>query len=108
MGGETFVVNLGGEGEVAGALNQQGPWALNPNWRSSRDGKPLAQLVAEGHAFLICPNDAVALSDGIVDEVHTLSVPIDRTTWLGLGVQSAEIRRILKSGGNWYDNGSLR
>ncbi|MEO2092057.1 MAG: hypothetical protein ABGY75_21595, partial [Gemmataceae bacterium] len=64
-GGVTmFVVNLGGEGEVVGALNQQGPWALNSSWFSSRDGKPLAQLVADGHGFLICPNDAIALPDG--------------------------------------------
>ena len=47
-------VNLGGEEEEPGVLNQQGPWVLDPNWRSSRDGKTLQELEADGHQFLIC------------------------------------------------------
>ena len=26
-------INLGGEGEIPGVINQQGPWALSPNWQ---------------------------------------------------------------------------
>lgn len=103
-----FVVNLGGEGEVPGALNQQEHWAMKHGWFSSRDGEPLSKLVDEGYVFIICPNDAIALPDGCVDEVYTNGVPIDIRTPRGLGVQTSEIRRILKSGGNWYDNGSLQ
>src|SRR5262245_38065211 len=102
-----FAINLGGEGEIPGVLNQQGPWALDSAWRSSRDGKTLAELVADGHAFLICGNMSLPIPDNSVDEVHTNSVPIDVMTWQGPGVQSSEIRRILKSGGHWIRDGAL-
>lgn len=99
-------VNFGGEGEIPGVLNQQGPWVLSPSWRCSRDGRTLQELVDDGHAFLICPNTAVALPDDSADIVYTNSVPIDTTTgWLGPGVQSSEIKRILKSGGVWVRDG---
>ena len=48
-----LVVNLGGEGEIPGVINQQGPWAVfDPRWRSSRDGKASSQLVAADYVFL--------------------------------------------------------
>jgi prepilin-type processing-associated H-X9-DG protein len=90
-----LVVNLGGEGEEPGVINQQGPWVLNPNWRCSRVGRTLQQLFADGHVFIICPNTP-------------LPFPVDTTTaWLGPGVQSSEIRRILKAGGEWFRDGVL-
>lgn len=98
---------LGGEGEVSGVINQQGPWALEPNWRCSRDGRTVQQLVAGGHVFLICPNAPLPFLNDFVDRVYTESVPIDVTTWLGPGVQSSEIRRILKSGGQWIKDGQM-
>jgi hypothetical protein len=98
-------INLGGEGEVVGAINQQEAWVLDPNWRSSRYGKSLLELVGEGHDFLICPNAALPFPDVTVDEVITNNVPIDTITHLGMGVQSSEIRRILKSGGTWIRDG---
>ena len=36
-----------------------------------------------------------------MDVVYTNDVPIDVTSWRGPGVQSSEIRRILKLGGIW-------
>ena len=102
-----FAINLGGEGEIPGVINQQGPWVLDPSWRSSRDGKTLQELVNEGHDFLICPNDRLPFLDNSVDVVYTNGVPIDRTTWLGPGVQSSEIHRILKTGGQWIKDGTL-
>jgi hypothetical protein len=101
-------VNLGGEGEVPGVLNQQGPWALDPLWHSSRDGKTLQDLQGEGHQFIIADNTHLPFADGSVDEVLTNSVPIDIVTWLGPGVQSSEIMRILKSGGSWVHDGAVR
>jgi hypothetical protein len=103
-----LVVNLGGEGEVPGVINQQGPWVvLDPRWRSSRGGKTFAELVADDHTFLICSNLSLPFSDESVDVVLTYGVPIDRTTNIyGPGVQSAELKRILKRGGEWqYDDG---
>jgi hypothetical protein len=102
-----FRVNLGGEGEVPGALNQQGAWVAHPAWASSARGETLQQLVLAGHAFLICDNATVALPGDCADEVLTNSVPVDVTTWLGPGVQSSEIQRILKLGGVWVRNGQL-
>ena len=102
---QPFRINLGGEGEVPGIINQQGPWILDTSWRSSLHGWTLPQLLSLGHSFLIAPNTSLPLPDGIVDEVITNSVPIDRVTYLGPGVQSVEIKRILRSGGRWINNG---
>jgi hypothetical protein len=100
-------VNLGGEGEVAGCINQQGPWViLDANWRGAY-GQRFADLVQSGHTFLICPNDALAFPDGTVDVVITNHVSIDINTQLGRGVLSSEIQRILKAGGIWIHNGVL-
>jgi hypothetical protein len=101
-------INLGGEGEEPGVINQQGPWVLNPNWRCSRDGRTLQQLVDDGHVFIICPNAPLPFPDDTFERVITNSVPIDTTTgWLGPGVQSSKIPRILKSGGEWIRDGVL-
>ena len=104
-----FRMNLGGEGEEPGVLNQQGPWVLHPTWRSSGTSQTLAELIAAGHVFLICANAAIALPDESVDEVITNSLPpFDDVTFLGPTVQSYEVRRILKSGGEWTDNGQTK
>lgn len=101
-------INLGGEGEIPSVVNQQGPWVVtDPRWRSSRDGKTFAVLVSEGLSFLICPNSEIALPNGSVNVVHTNGVPVDRTSTYGPGVQSSEIRRILKPGGEWHHDGEL-
>jgi SAM-dependent methyltransferase len=80
---------------------------LSPNWKSSRDGRSLSQLVADGHVIVICPNSSLPFPDDTFDVVFTNSVPIDMTSFLGPGVQSAEIRRILKTGGQWIRDGVL-
>lgn len=100
-------INLGGESEIPGVINQQGPWALSPNWRCSRDGRTLQQLVADGYIFIICPNAPLPFPDHSADRVYTNSVPVDMNSLLGLGVQSSEIRRILKPGGEWIRDGVL-
>jgi hypothetical protein len=102
-----FRVNLGGEGEVPGVLNQQGRWIVRPGWRSSRTGQTFRDLVQAGHQFLIADNIGLPLPDGCCDEVITNNIPpVDTITFLGPSVQSSEIRRILKSGGRWIHNGS--
>jgi hypothetical protein len=101
-------VNLGGEGEVPGVINQQGRWILHPSWRSCRDGKTLGELQAEGHRFVISDNRRLPFPTGSIAEVITNSVPIDINTHLGPGVQSREIRRILGPGGRWADNRVVR
>jgi hypothetical protein len=100
-------INLGGEGEIPNVLNQQPQWALNPGWRSTTIGNPgktISELEAEGHQFVIAPNDRLPFADESVDVVYTNSVPIDVITWLGPGVQSSEIKRILSVGGIWIKN----
>ena len=105
------IVNLGGEGEIPGVINQQPPWALDPSWRSTtlgNPGKTIRELEAEGHIFVIAPNDQLPFADESVDVVYTNSIPTDRSTHLGPGVQSSEIQRILKRGGIWIENGLVR
>lgn len=104
-----FRVNLGGEGEEPGALNQQGPWVLDATWQSSNTAQTLAGLCAAGHDFLICPNAALALPDECADEVITNNLPpFDSITFLGPTVQTTEVQRILKSGWVWTENGRIR
>lgn len=104
-----FRVNLGGEGEVPGVLNQQGRWVvLDPLYRSSRKVLTFAQMVAAGDEYLIADNTALPLPDECCDEVITNDCPPpDTVTYLGPTVQSSEVRRILKSGGRWFVNGAL-
>ena len=98
-------VNLGGEGEVPGDLNQQPPFALGPSWFSWRHGgKTLTQLEASGLQFVICDNEALVFADDSIDVVYSNNVPIDRDTKDGPGVQSSEVWRILKSAGRWIHN----
>ena len=47
-------------------------------------------------------------ADDSVHQVITNNVPVDQTTFLGPGIQSSEIERILERGGAWLDNGSTR
>src|SRR4051812_7340664 len=102
-------INLGGEGEGAGVLNQQGRWGLGPHWRASATALTIQQLVNAGHQFLIADNSNLPLPDDSFDEVLTNNVPpMDSWTHLGPTVQTSEIRRILKSGGKWFDDGNLR
>jgi hypothetical protein len=46
-------INLGGEGEIPGVLNQQGRWVVTPGWYSSF-GNTFAAMVLAGHDFLCC------------------------------------------------------
>jgi hypothetical protein len=94
-------INLGGEGEIPGVLNQQGPWALLPSWFSAREGKTLRELQADGHRVIICHNTNLPFPDNWFDVVYTNSVPLDTVSRFGPGVQSSEIARILKPGGVW-------
>jgi hypothetical protein len=105
-----FRINLGGEGEVSGVLNQQGRWIVFPaSWRSSQNGETFEDLVRAGHDFLIADNTSLPLPDNVVDEVITNNIPpVDSVTWLGPTVQSSEVRRILKVGGRWIHNGIVR
>jgi RHS repeat-associated protein len=101
------VVNLGGEGEVSGALNVQGKWVLDEGWRASRAGQSLPELQAAGHEFAVADNTALPFANQSVDRVITNSVPIDKTTFLGPGVQSSEAWRILRTDGLWINNGKV-
>jgi hypothetical protein len=68
-------------------------------------GPQLGPLIASGEPFLFCRNTHLPLPDETVDYVFSNSVPIDINTWLGPGVQSSEVYRILRSGGAWQHDG---
>jgi hypothetical protein len=104
-GAPNVIVNLGGEGEVPDAINLQGSWALDPSWASSASGQSLSQLQSAGNQFVVADNTALPFADNSVSTVITNNVPIDTNTWLGPGIQSGEIWRILAPGGTWINNG---
>ena len=104
-----FVVNLGGEGEEPGALNQQPARFWFRGRPLSRDGsRTLGEEVDAGAAFLLCPNDPVSLPDGCADVVLTNGVPIYPSNQtapanlLGTAVLFTEVERLLKPGGRWF------
>lgn len=97
-------LNVGGEGETPGCINQQPHWADLCN-SVSRTGQPMRDLVRLGAVFLFCENVRLPFPDASVDQVVTNGVPIDRSTWLGPGVQSSEIKRVLKKGAIWLHDG---
>lgn len=99
-----LVLNLGGEAELPGVINQQPPWADLAN-RASRTGRALRDYLVAGEVFLFCDNRALPFPDGSVEEVVTNGVPVDSVTWLGPGVQSSEITRVLRAGGSWRHDG---
>ncbi|MFO0926560.1 MAG: class I SAM-dependent methyltransferase [Gemmataceae bacterium] len=101
-------INLGGEGEVPGVVNQQRAAALSSSWASCVRGEPVERLARAGHDFLICDNTRLPLADASVSLVLTNSVPIDIVVLGEPGVQSSEIRRILAPGGQWIHDGTLR
>ena len=107
---DAVVVNLGGEGEVPGAINQQPPNSLLPGWGASRievGGKPLVELRSLGQPYVVAENTALPFPNASIDQVITNSVPIDVNMTMGPGVQSSEVWRVLKPAGTWLNNGQL-
>ena len=102
------IINLGGEGEVRGVVNQQRPAVLSASWGACMTGQTLEQLTQQGHDFLVCPNIQLPINDASVDTIITNSVPIDLIVLGQPGVQSSEIYRILASGGQWIHDGNVR
>lgn len=100
-------LNLGGEGEEPDCINQQPPW-VDLSFSISRNGLPLSTLSQAGTPLLFCENTSLPFADSTVDAVVTNGVPIDQVrTWLGPTLDSREIKRVLKSGSAWYNNGVL-
>lgn len=106
-GGGGVLINIGGEGEVPGAINVQIPSIFEEGWASSASGQSLSELQAAGNQFVVADNTALPFAGSSVDTVITNNVPIDITTWQGSGVQSSEIIRILAEGGTWINNGAV-
>ena len=101
-------VNLGGEGEIPGVINQQPEWVANElNKTISRGGKTFTQLIAEGHQFVFGPNENLPFEDGSVEIVYTNNVEYNGLSYLKRPwVPESEIWRIMTDGGVWYHNGS--
>ncbi|HEX3314505.1 MAG TPA: class I SAM-dependent methyltransferase, partial [Gemmataceae bacterium] len=104
VGPRPLRLNLGGEGEEPDCINQQPSW-VDLSFPIARSGQPLSSLSQAGVPFLFCDNRTLPFPDETVDEIMTNGVPIDLgMTWLGPSLESGEIRRVLKSGGRWFDN----
>ncbi|MCD0458586.1 hypothetical protein LOC72_03800 [Roseiconus lacunae] len=104
-------INIGGTGEVPGAVNLQGRWAFDAGWfgqaSPTAPAKSLARMVLEGHLFKIYNawSRKLPYKDSSVPEVHTNSVPVDVPDGLFPSIVSSEIKRVLVSGGKWIRDG---
>ncbi len=57
--------------------------------------------------LLFCENTCLCFPNLTIDIVITNGVPVDvGVTWLGPSIPSGEIKRVLKTGGSWYDKGT--
>ena len=68
---------------------------------------PLDSAYRQRRAVSVCRNTDLPFPDGTVDRVVSNNVPIDIKTWLGPGVQSSEVHRVLRSRGQWRHNGVI-
>jgi len=101
-----LTLNLGGEAEEPKVINQQPDWVTSPpHW--VQVSHHLAPLIAGGEPFLFCRNTDLPFPDGSVGMIISNNVPVDINTWLGPGVQSSEVHRVLRSGGQWRHNGQI-
>lgn len=105
--GAGISVNLGGEGEIPGVINQNLPAVLQDGWRSSAAGRTLTDLQAEGHQFVISQNTALPFGNNSVRTVFSNNTPIGGQFFLGPGIQASQVQRILQSGGQWIHNGQV-
>ncbi len=87
-----FRVNLGGEGEVPGALNQQGRWVFQGYYSASQSNLSFEQMVLAGPRFSsVRQYEDCGFPDECCDEVITNNLPpADSFTHLGPSVQSSE------------------
>jgi hypothetical protein len=100
------VVNLGGEGEWAGAVNVQPGFVLD--WGGTMSsGQTVNELQAAGNQVVIANNLTLPFADGSVDIVVTNNVPLNINTGYGPGIPTSEIQRILAPGGTWFNNGAI-
>jgi RHS repeat-associated protein len=110
-------INIGGEGEIAGAINVNLPHIFSPGWGSSASGASLSQLQNQGAQFVIASNNALPFANQSVATVYTNNVPvfgqvvtgqtIPYSNYVGVTVQPSEIWRVLQPGGAWINNGSI-
>ena len=99
-------INLGGEGEEPDCLNQQPFWLDLAVYVQSRTGISLQIVLNRGdQPYVFCDNRYLPFSSDYFNAVLTNGVPVDKITLWGPGVQSSEIRRVLRSGGEWIHDG---
>ena len=106
---QTIRLNLGGEGEEPGIINQQPEWQRTTTAASRVTGQTFGDLLSAGHAMLFCDTAALPFPDDSVAEVVTNNVPIDVPSLGGRpGIPAAEIRRVLSQAGVWRHDGTIR
>ncbi len=92
-------VNLGGEGEIPGAINVNGRHILTNDWARSRDGADLNTVRSSGLVVIADPC-ALPFRNGSVD-IKSYNTPISedgRQTHLGPTYNLTEIQRVATPG----------
>ena len=91
-----FTVNLGGEGEVSGAVNINHECICEQGWSMSRDGRIGLKEVKKSGPVVVAESSRLPIADKSVLVVYH-NVPIDRDSLLGEGYPSFEIERIRRT-----------
>ncbi|HEX5136850.1 MAG TPA: hypothetical protein VFY93_07760, partial [Planctomycetota bacterium] len=102
-------INLAGEGEIPGVVNQNIKIIMDPAWRTSRGGLTLSEVRALSYnpKFVVSANERLPFRSDYFQTVYTNSAPIDKTTIFGPGVVPSEVIRVLRPGGQWIVDGQV-
>lgn len=100
-------INLGGEGEVPGAINANLPYLMSPGFVAARDGNTKLKGVKKSGPVVICNSDQLPFADSCADEVLASGVPVNQHSYLGAGYKTSDMKRIAKPTGKIVINGEL-
>lgn len=97
------IVNLGGEGEVAGAVTFSRQGSGEASILHSRTAQRVA--VESQQPVVMAEGNNLPFRTGSVDQVWTNNVPVGKGSgYFGPNFDPAEIFRILREGGSWLGN----
>jgi hypothetical protein len=107
FGRNNALINLGGEGESPGYVNQNYPGVRAPNYRVARTGQTLHDLInylrGRSEYLVISSNERLPFRSECACEVRTIGTTVDKIDLLSKlpGIQSREAMQLIAPGGRY-------